>query len=298
MSNASQYYLVFPILNKGLTLFRGPVWLINENTNIQTITADDLSNFTYEADSIYNNLLSNNSRCIYITLDKNPENPIDIIKSYSSILKFTFNSYTDKNPIIISFAGLFRSNRKTKLVSVYDLESDTNYYNLKKLGYRVKTKITKDEISKYFSIVYKVCSKNKSLIITLEKFNSARTRTMLFDKILDLSTSLESLIPSQTEVTFKFSLYNSFFAFDEPEKRKEAYKLLHDLYELRSKIIHGVPPTDTDNKLVNIKDNLDEYYKITLKAINYRIYYESLDLNKTWDEHIKSLIIGTESKVI
>ncbi|WP_437228252.1 hypothetical protein SH661x_000803 [Planctomicrobium sp. SH661] len=80
----------------------------------------------------------------------------------------------------------------------------------------------------------------KQMRMACFRLADAENRIKPEDKIIDAVIGLESLllVGSKAELSFRFSL-NYSMLFSEPEERRRAFKVAHDLYNLRSAIAHG-----------------------------------------------------------
>jgi hypothetical protein len=130
----------------------------------------------------------------------------------------------------------------------------------------------------------------------LNRFNSCWLRSTDHDKIIDAAISLESLLSSSTEISFKFALFNSFIARQSSTEREEAFETLRLLYNARSKIVHG-----------DIKKNAKEISKaieflpnildLARAAITYYAFFLYNNGPNEWQNHLEKLVFGTANRI-
>lgn len=87
-------------------------------------------------------------------------------------------------------------------------------------------------------------SKDK-LHITADRFVRYSRMKNSHDALVDLCICLESLIESQTEISFRFAMCLA--KITGLKRAEEISELLSDLYDLRSKVVHG---SDSANRLL------------------------------------------------
>lgn len=88
---------------------------------------------------------------------------------------------------------------------------------------------------------------NDKLHITADRFVRYSRQGTSPDALLDLCISLESLIESQTEISFRFAMTLAKITRD--KKAEEISNLLSDLYDLRSKVVHGADSSKAHRKI-------------------------------------------------
>ena len=132
--------------------------------------------------------------------------------------------------MVLPFAALIEVGRKAQLVKIVDIEAAADGHAFRQQAYKLKAAADKKAISDYYRLVSKCCCDNPPILFPLEQFNSSLTRAQWFDRIVDITISLEALISGTQELTFKFALYNAFIAESQPEAARDAFELLHTLY--------------------------------------------------------------------
>ena len=138
------------------------------------------------------------------------------------------------------------------------------------------------------------------MLLTLSRFNSALFRKESFDKIIDITISLETLISGTTELRNKFSLFNAWSAGVENESREEYYELLLKLYDARSAIVHGASMTDKEykKKIDPIINKWDKIIDIAKKSIAYYLLYKYQNEPNSWYDHQRKLALGLEKRIV
>nr|QNO55701.1 hypothetical protein EEOEGNLI_00038 [Methanosarcinales archaeon ANME-1 ERB7] len=79
------------------------------------------------------------------------------------------------------------------------------------------------------------------MFIALERFNLAYEKKRFEDNIIDYVIAFEALFGTKekSRIGMRIELKSGFLVGDSKEKITEIYKFMHDLYDLRSSIVHG-----------------------------------------------------------
>lgn len=142
-------------------------------------------------------------------------------------------------------------------------------------------------IRKFFAARMK--SKNR-LRITAERFVRYLRAGDSYDGLVDLCISLESVLESQTEISFRFSTCLAVISgLKNPE---EISKLLSDLYDLRSKVVHGVDYTKQHKKIVPTIDKVRFTARAVLTAY---VLYLSEHTPDEWKQHLLSSLFRVKA---
>ena len=127
------------------------------------------------------------------------------------------------------------------------------------------TSLNADEIAKYS--------------ITAHRLGAMKKRDSWHDHVIDLSIALESLLKSQSEISFKISLFTSIALFDNPDERRQCFKKVKDFYDLRSKIVHGgelpskfknMTISDLKKEIAYIEDKVQRLFNLHLTVPSLR----------------------------
>lgn len=124
--------------------------------------------------------------------------------------------------------------------------------------------------------------------ITANRYVRYARSTNLSDRLLDLCISLESLIDSQTEVSFRFGVCLAKVVGDKAEAASTNAKLLSDLYTIRSKLAHGDP--NAAQLLVKFEPKLHELHKLVTRILTTFVFFMSDHSLKEWKEHVHKSI--------
>ena len=104
----------------------------------------------------------------------------------------------------------------------------------------------------------------KFLNTALRRFNQAKDRELLEDKIIDFLICAEALflIDSTTELSYRLAHRAAIFLENEASKREEIFSFFKDIYNVRSKIIHGDEITTTKLPKKLPKKSIDDRYSL------------------------------------
>ncbi len=290
--------IIFPILNKSVSTYDGPTWYLSDDVALETISDEDYSVISTLGDE-YTSLISTKTQCVRIeNIDlENVEGNVGIA---SSKVAFIFNFFRNENPIVLSFAIQISKIRKAKLDNVFDLAVISDAYQKRSLGYRIKDKINRELITQFFKVLSDVYRKEKTILLTIDRYNMALYRKSLLDRIVDITISLESMINGATELRYKFSLYNAWSAADDNVSRRKNYELLLKLYDARSAIVHGSSMTQREyqKKIQPIEEKWDEIVRIAEKAIGYYVLFLYQQESKKWKTHQENIALGLEKRIV
>lgn len=123
----------------------------------------------------------------------------------------------------------------------------------------------------------------------LKRFHVTADRLVRFlratdppDSLVDLCISLESLLDTNTEVSFRFAACLSKVCG--LKSAAEISDLLSDLYDLRSKVVHGGDPSKAHKKIAPSVDSLRRVARAILSTYVLFIANHSMD---EWKRHLK-----------
>jgi hypothetical protein len=291
--------LLLPILNRNATLFKGPTWYLSENVSVETISPEDFGLILSSATEEYQALVLAKSKCIRIG-QVDPVFSPDIARTEGSKIAFLLNYFKRSQPVALSFAVQITKKRKNRFDRIINLPVPSDAHLQRHHNYRVRDNIARETISEFYKVVTKVHDKNPSILLTLDRFNAALFRVQPYDKIIDITISLESLIEGTTELRNRFSLYNAWAAEPDAQKRKDCYDLLISLYDARSAIVHGsgMSPKRHKKTIDPILEKWDEIIKIAEKSLGYHLLYVYKNNLEKWYEHQKNLALGIEQRIV
>lgn len=125
------------------------------------------------------------------------------------------------------------------------------------------------------------------LHITADRFVRYSREDDSRDGLLDLCICLESLIESQTEIAFRFSMCLA--KVGGLNNAKEVSGLLSDLYDLRSRMVHGA---DSNKEHKRIAPNVIKLRLAARAILTAYILYLVDHTKEEWKEYLKSSLFG------
>lgn len=131
---------------------------------------------------------------------------------------------------------------------------------------------------------------------SLEHYLLALDRNGLSRGLLDMTIALESLIRSTTEVSFRLSNQIPRVVTTAPSEWDEWGDLLRDLYDVRSKHVHGASPS---RKTQAVAAKFSDLVELMRAAIIYALDYHSIEppAPDRWDRHLGKLLTATTVKL-
>jgi hypothetical protein len=121
--------------------------------------------------------------------------------------------------------------------------------------------------------------------ITADRFVRYCRTTGSRDSLLDLCIALESLLESQTEISFRFGACLTKVTGEGGTGAEGVSDLLSDLYDLRSKIVHGADAAKQHQKLDPHSLVLRQ---VARKILTTYVLYMSDHNRDQWKQHLKS----------
>jgi hypothetical protein len=125
------------------------------------------------------------------------------------------------------------------------------------------------------------------LHITADRFVRYLRMSNSRDSLVDLCICLESLIESQTEISFRFAMCLSRVA--DLKNREATSELLSDLYDLRSKVVHGTDATKEHNK---VEPNAATLRLAARAILTAYIIYLTTHTKDEWKKHLRISLLG------
>ena len=107
---------------------------------------------------------------------------------------------------------------------------------------------------------------------------------------MDLSISLESLLDSRTEISFKFGACLAKVTGESGKRAEEISELLSELYDVRSRIAHGDPAAAKG--LINIEPKLPSIRRLARKVLTTYILFMSEHSREEWKKHLRSCLFS------
>jgi hypothetical protein len=110
------------------------------------------------------------------------------------------------------------------------------------------------------------------------------------DALLDLCISLESLLDSSTEIGFRFSTCLSKVTGVKATEAKVFSEILSDLYDLRSKIVHG--DHEAGKLMKKLGPRLPDLDRGAKRVLTTYIFYLSEHSRKEWKDHLRNCLFS------
>lgn len=148
-------------------------------------------------------------------------------------------------------------------------------------------KLTKAAASTWMRRLFQARHGTKdNLHITADRFVRYLKASDTRDSLVDLCICLESLIAAQTEISFRFAMCLAKVAG--LEDRQGVSDLLEDLYDLRSKVVHGADPTRAHAK---IAANTVRLRLVARAIITAHILYMTDHTKDEWQRHLRHSLL-------
>lgn len=173
------------------------------------------------------------------------------------------------------------------VLNVYDLASP---YHGNSGKFAIDSSKTPDAVKTLFGSTAKALCVDPKFSISISRFNAALSRSSPEDRIIDLSICLESIFDYQTEISFRFSLYNSILSEVDFSKRHGVFKILRNLYKRRSDIVHGSKPLDT----VWLETHWEAVVRIAKLSLMAKIEFLSNHVPADWQNYLDKLALGVK----
>ncbi len=239
------------------------------------------------------------ARTICANIDDPPaDNRETYARSVGVSLAFVFNTFANSSPLVLSKAAYIAKQPENHHTQTVDLQSSPVLDALLNAPFALRPLDNPEPLADFYKIVRAVVAKNEAILVTLDRFNTSLMRANIFDQIIDISISLESIVESSTEIKFRFSLYNSLIAETDPTKRRAVFTMFQTLYDARSAIVHGdVHSKLNKKKLEQTQADIRNIQKAAIAVISYFLVYRYKERKIQWKEHMDRLALGVEQLV-
>lgn len=205
---------------------------------------------------------------------------------------FALNFFANEG--FVSFSNIYRLEKKIKYRAYKHSVNPYNHFpNSKEFPFSLESGSTPAKIESVHKAASSALSKDSGLSVTFDRFILSQGRQDISSKIIDISICIESLFPSGSEISYKFSLFGSFTGAD-AEKRKEAFSLLKSLYSARSKIVHG--SSDPEKAIGKIRDDWGKVISIAKISILHKLNFLRENDKKDWDGYLTDLILQAKGQ--
>jgi hypothetical protein len=126
--------------------------------------------------------------------------------------------------------------------------------------------------------------RSRALTNHYRSFLRYRDHGPIVDRLTDLCISLESLIDSQTEISFRFSTCLARLGGIRGTDAESASLLLKDLYNFRSKVLHGDPAYA--KLLVALEPRALDLSRLARKKLVHYFLFLAENSKSSWKEHL------------
>jgi hypothetical protein len=127
----------------------------------------------------------------------------------------------------------------------------------------------------------------RGLHITADRFVRYLKASNSRDSLVDLCICLESLIEAQTEISFRFATCLSKIC--NLEGTLGISDLLADLYDLRSKVVHG---TDSTKEHKRVEPNASRLRLVARAILSSYILYMTNHTKDEWKNHLRNSLFA------
>jgi hypothetical protein len=203
------------------------------------------------------------------------------------------NSVMDDVAVLVEFAlGVLSTSGFSPITTVAVLNASTCGDALRRPCQedtnlpRFPRKLVKAAASTWINHVFTVRQKIKgNLHITADRFVRYLKMNNTRDALVDLCICLESLIESSTEISFRFAVCLAKVSSKNAEPISD---LLSDLYDLRSKVVHGTDFTKEHKKVLPHTDKL----RLASRAIlTEYVLYMTAHTKEDWKRYLRSSLL-------
>lgn len=287
----AKFYAVSPIYNKTCNLAAASAVSLGGSASISSLGHEFLS-LLVKKKSPLSDFLNSKTKAFFHEVTED-FSEVDLKREFHA-LGFALNLSSDGAPALLGETYIIKKIGKATVKSILPAKQIFSMKQIKEEKFKLRSQVTSGQIREIFVLSQKAILKNKTLSITLSRFNSALCRTDKDDFYIDLAVALESVIRASSEISFRFAILNTIISERDVTRRHSVYKLLKKFYNARSKIVHGaIKPKDYLNET-----ELDKIVSIAKLAILYKIKFFSNDeANYDWDEHQTKLILGQDSAI-
>ena len=274
---------VIPIIPPCSLFKRVPV-VITDELSVRTIKPEHLGAILAK-DREAGSALTGQTKCIlYSSDDHNPT--ISEMGSIALAVAFSLNMFANAGAIYHGACYIMRHTSVCKVGQVYELGSGGESSD----RYRIDGSVGIREIKSVYDGTRKALDRHRKLAIAIRRFNTAMTRNSPEDRIIDLAVCLESIFDSQTEIAYKFSLYNSFLGSTNPTDRMSTFKLLKKFYRVRSGLVHGGQEVST----AWYQEAWPQLLKTAKLSLMSKIAFLADNNPNQWQDFLDGLVLGTQ----
>ncbi len=296
MPRITSYQAILPILNGTCITFRGPSWWLADGIQVRSLSEDDARFVLEEAPRGFEHQVEAGQKVLVVTdLAKGPYDRVGEelerdVSNRAICAQATLNMLAEASPIVMPYCVVISEAYIRRVRDIHELEVWGDTTVLRRQPYRIGQDITVAEVKFLFEMAMSALKQRPELGVTLKRFCSALIKSNPSDKIIDLTIALESLVPIDSEIRFRFSFYLSLLAETGNEERKSAFEDLRILYDARSQIVHG--GADQGKAISKVLKKWTRLIKFAKKCIVYRLHFEGQMPGVQWQNHLQDLAYG------
>src|SRR5205823_10983078 len=289
--------LILPLVNTVGTNVEFPTLFLSDAVTVKPIEDEDYATLHRDAEETYMSIVSPKTLCAYASP---PEDNIETFaRELGTRVQFAFRTFSS-SALLISHAALISKEGDAKATVSLSVELLSSPFPkaLREAPFQFNQGTTDKQLHDWFAVIDGAGKNHTPVHITLSRFNSALVRSDPFDRIIDITVSMESLIKSTQELKFKFALFHAFLCAPTADKRQEVFELLGMLYDARSSIVHGDTATKSAQK--KIQATIDKYEECVASAqtsISYYLLYLYQHPPDKWPQHLEQLVLGTTKRI-
>lgn len=288
--------VVFPIQNKKITTFKGPQWYISDAILMRTLSDEDYGAIIKYDNRLVESSMKPGQKCIY--WDFGLEEPDSkSIEKVASAIKFSINTFIEKDALLIPFCIVLRKQKVTKVEKVIFFPYYGDVFSTGMEDVRLRAGTLPIMVQETFKLANTALSRNPSCFLMIKRYNMSLLRSDPLDQIIDTAISLEHIINERTELSFRLCLIISICVEGDPKNRNKIFNIFKKFYEARSAVVHGVLDSD-DKKIKTVINSLDEIRRYGAVAMLY--YFKFLENNKPgkWRDHYMGRLLNSENSVL
>jgi hypothetical protein len=296
MPLVTEYTAFLPVLNNRCITYRGPSWWLADRIQFRSLTEQEARLIEENAPRDFSHRVEPSQRVIVVgglvsgSYDQVERVHSVYLRAVSMYTQTVFNLIADEGSVSLPFAVVFSQAVRIRLRNVYEFDIWGDSLDLRRLSYRIKPTVTRQEVQELYRIIRLAHERNPEIEIPLGRFCSALLKNNNQDKLIDLTIALESLVPGGGEFRFRFPYFLSLLISQDVNERKQARILLQKVYDARSALVHGA--SDRQRLISRVTREWDQILGYAKRCILYRILFGSSDQDLEWYDHLVELAYG------
>lgn len=277
-----QFSVVVPLTARNCKLLPYAPVLLDDTISVRSLKSEHIGAILKSKPSLAASL-SSNTKCIL--WESGTSQPTDgQVKTLGLTGTFILNLFASQGAAHCGAAYVIKQVRSHSVESAIELDVGAHPNNAK---YAIDKSILPAAIKTAYTSTIVAIGKDSSLPISMRRFNAAASKAFVDDRVIDMAICLESLFSTETEITFRFSLYNCLISELDPSKRVALFSQLKNFYKNRSKLVHGSQP---DYNWINL--NWDSILKKAKLALLAKIDFLQTGTGADWQSHLDARALG------